>query len=84
MVQVEKEIWVGDKITVLKWQIAEGTVTELNIRTTALKTKDGTTAFIPNKVFMDTPIIVKRGPRKQHKGEPTVVKEKSNKTTETK
>ena len=64
MVQAEKEIWVGDTITVLKWQIVEGTVTKLNIRTTVIKTKEGTTVFIPNKLFMDTPIIVKKGLRK--------------------
>ena len=64
MVQAEKEIWVGDRITILKWQIIEGTVIKLNIRTTVIKTKEGDIAFIPNKLFMDTPIIVKKGPRK--------------------
>lgn len=64
MVQAEKEVWVGDKITILKWQIVEGTVIKLNIRTTVIKTKEGNIAFIPNKLFMDTPILVKKGPRK--------------------
>ena len=64
MVQAEKEIWVGDKITILKWQIIEGTVIKLNIRTTVIKTKEGNIAFIPNKLFMDTPVLVEKGPRK--------------------
>lgn len=62
MVQAEKEVLVGDTITILKWQIVEGTVIKLNIRTTVVKTKEGNSAFIPNKIFMDAPILVKKEP----------------------
>lgn len=57
LVQADKAFKVGDQIKV---QNFEGEVVKISIRTTVIENEDRDTIFIPNSIFMTTPVIRKR------------------------
>lgn len=57
LVQADKAFKVGDQIKV---QNFEGEVKKISIRTTVIENEEGDTIFIPNSIFITTPVIRKK------------------------
>lgn len=57
IVQGDKQFKIGDEIKVKNF---EGRVVKIGIRTTTLKTDDGSMIYIPNSFFVSNPVVRKR------------------------